>query len=251
METDFVYKRFLPDEINAVDNQGQTLLHRAIEREQEAVVQLLSNLPKSQIVWRVPYPGHKGNPRVDLDATIKDNCKRTPLYLSVATGNTRIVELVTKMTYNVDAPGPFNRTPLHLAVIKSMSEIVKFLVSQGASPLSRDKEGSTPIGVAAKIGSVIIVDILFKSSPAEELIASTSGTDSSSLLHLAAESDNIDTVVYLLSRLVDTRSRDLNGYTAAHIASRHGNVRTLRQLISTDRWLRDAINIDGFTLVHE
>ena len=154
METDFVYKRFLPDEINAVDNQGQTLLHRAIEREQEAVVQLLSNLPKSQIVWRVPYPGHKGNPRVDLDATIKDNCKRTPLYLSVATGNTRIVEvlfcesllhygvtylscvvlyvlikLVTKMTYNVDAPGPFNRTPLHLAVIKSMSEIVKFLVS--------------------------------------------------------------------------------------------------------------------------
>lgn len=150
-----------------------------------------------------------------------------------------------------DLPGPNSRMPLHVAVLKSLPGIVQILVNYGASPLSRDRERTTPIGLAAKTGSVQILEIFMAIIPESELFDATSGPDNSSLLHLAVQSQDLDVVFYLLKKGVSRRSKNLYGQTAAHIASRLGNPRILRHLLESDQWLRDESTPDGFTPLHE
>jgi ankyrin repeat protein len=96
-----------------------------------------------------------------------------------------------------------------------------------------------------------MLEIFMAIVPESELFVTTSGPECNSLLHLAVQSQNLDAVFFLLRRPVNRRSKNLNGQTAAHIASQLGNTRVLRQLLESDKWLLDETTPDGFTPLHE
>ena len=65
--------------MNKHDDSGQTLLHQAIESEQEDIVELIVS--------------HRS-----VKASVRDRQRRTALHLAVRTGNLRLVE-VNQYTY--------------------------------------------------------------------------------------------------------------------------------------------------------
>lgn len=83
------------DELNAADEMDRTILHLAVENRQEAIVQLLVDL-KSRGSER---SSRFGSSKVNVDATRKDNKKRTALYLAVQTKTKSLVEVISSCKY--------------------------------------------------------------------------------------------------------------------------------------------------------
>lgn len=66
------------DDANEVDQEGRTMLHCAVANEREAVVRLLATIRTSAR-------------HLMIDASVRDNRKRTPLYLAVQSGRMSLV----------------------------------------------------------------------------------------------------------------------------------------------------------------
>jgi hypothetical protein len=78
-----------------------------------------------------------------------------PLHRAVVEGNlNQIKQLCQSATAqnNIDAEDPHGNTALHLAVHLKKTEIVEYLLSQGANPLHRSKAGWTVLQEAQASG---------------------------------------------------------------------------------------------------
>ncbi|XP_062502501.1 ankyrin repeat and death domain-containing protein 1A-like [Corticium candelabrum] len=130
------------EDVNKADERGQTILHYAIESGHEDLV--------------LKLVCHRA-----IKASIRDQRKRSPLHLAVRSEKLCLVELVLRVTSNVDIFGPNDRTPLHVASLLSLPAIAQLLIDKGANPMIKDKEEMTPIGLAARKGCVPILDMIF------------------------------------------------------------------------------------------
>jgi ankyrin repeat protein len=223
------------DEVNKADSKGQLPLHHAVETKQEKLVELL-----------VSHNQTKGS--------TLDHRKRAAIHLAVRSKNLRIVDLVLRVTKDVDLLGANDRTPLHLAAVEGLPAIARLLLSRGANPLKRDRQQNTPIGIAAARGIMPMLVTIFQSSSlydVGELMRSTSGFNASSLLHLAVESGSGEAVVYLLQLGIDKRINDRGGCTVLHSACRMGHLPLIRLLVHSDRWLLNTVSDTGVTPLHE
>ena len=63
----------------------------------------------------------------------------------------------------LDIHNDMNQTALHLAVITNQPDIVNKLVMSGANPHIRDRNGNTPLHLAATQGNIDCVKELIKS----------------------------------------------------------------------------------------
>jgi ankyrin repeat protein len=95
----------------------------------------------------------------DLDA--RDKGGITPLHRAVRARSTSAVRALLKLGATVDAQSEKGSTPLHLATqstgaggtadsLAEQIEIIKLLLSHGASPTTKDKRGTTPIDWAKR-----------------------------------------------------------------------------------------------------
>lgn len=89
------YSVYFSADVNITDGEGRTMLHHAVENEREAVVRLLTELP-SQVHRKGPLRNAVGSAshKLEIDASIQDNRKRTALFLSVAGGKLSLVEVL-------------------------------------------------------------------------------------------------------------------------------------------------------------
>ena len=129
---------------------GKTLLHYAAAAAcPEVVAQLLD---------------------VGVHANVLDTGNHTPLYAAangrVAKSGPEIVRLLVHAGADVDHCGGVTRaTPLHMAARRGNVEIAKALIDAGASLLSRDCKGCTPLDRAIrcrKYAAVQILQVLIK-----------------------------------------------------------------------------------------
>ncbi|KAJ4841620.1 hypothetical protein Tsubulata_004914 [Turnera subulata] len=111
--------------INAVDADGLTALHRAILSKKQAVISYLL--------------------RESADPFVRDAEGATLIHYAVQTASIPAIKLL--LLYNVDINLPDNDgwTPLHLAVQGRRTDIVKLLLIKGADKTLKSQDGLTPL----------------------------------------------------------------------------------------------------------
>jgi ankyrin repeat protein len=61
--------------------------------------------------------------------------RRTPVFHAVAAHHSKCVDLLAEFGANIDVKcGPYNHTPLMLAISKGYNEIIAILLQRGAKP---------------------------------------------------------------------------------------------------------------------
>ncbi|CAH0025146.1 unnamed protein product [Clonostachys rhizophaga] len=139
-------------DINTEDYAGYTPLTDAVGRGHYEVVRLLLD--------------RGADPTVPSKAS-PCSCMWTPLNGAVCCGNTKI------LTQLLDAVGvhnlpvnPFGRSLIFFAVSHGRCEVVKLLIEMDENQTHlRDMYGSTPLGMAVRLGKEAVAQLLFNAAP--------------------------------------------------------------------------------------
>lgn len=112
--------------INGVDENGDTLLHKAVEGSNEEIIRCLIKHPEI----RIDFKGHDGD---------------TPLHRAARAGQKECIRILLEGNASVSAVNDKGETPLHLAVAKGDVECVRILLEHRASVRVLDNEQDTPM----------------------------------------------------------------------------------------------------------
>lgn len=110
--------------VNDRDNEGNSPLHLAIVKHNEAMVLYLIN---------------KG-----ADVNLKDKLGRSPLLLAVESENGFIVEMLLSKGADTNAADNNGITALHSACFTNFEFVINLLISEGVNVSVEDKNGQTP-----------------------------------------------------------------------------------------------------------
>jgi len=133
------------DLINAKDNEGETPLHW-----------LLKSTTASTAVLELLLEN-------GADINAKDNSSQGPLYEAVNAGNQVAVKILIERGVSInDQEDIFGRTALHVAVDATNLDMTVILVEGKAEVDIRDKNGMTPLAIAAQKGLTQIVQCFIK-----------------------------------------------------------------------------------------
>lgn len=127
-----------PQNVHVTDAGGRSLLVIAIENKQQDIVKLLL--------------------KYGADPNQATKAGFSPLARAVAVGNPKVIEILTAS--GAEFTQPDDHTILHAAIMQDQVQRVKLLLSSGVSLNNQDYHGSTPLHVAAWLGSNIILKIL-------------------------------------------------------------------------------------------
>ncbi|GLU02025.1 hypothetical protein SLE2022_192980 [Rubroshorea leprosula] len=119
-------------DIDEVDKDGLTALHKAIIGKKEAVISHLL--------------------RKGASPHIKDRDGATPLHYAVQVGAMQTVKLLIKHNVDVNVADIDGWTPLHIAVQSRNRNIVKVLLIHGADKTIRNKDGKTALDLSLCYG---------------------------------------------------------------------------------------------------
>ncbi|WRX10513.1 protein of unknown function DUF3447 - like 6 [Theobroma cacao] len=119
-------------DINAVDKNGLTAVHKAIIGKKQAITNYLL--------------------RESANPFVRDEDGATLMHYAVRTASTPTIKLL--LLYNVDINLQDNDgwSPLHLAVQARRTDIVKLLLIRGADKMLKNKDGLTPLNLCLYSG---------------------------------------------------------------------------------------------------
>ena len=169
----------------------------------------------------------------DVDLIAEDERGDTPLNVAASSGSLGIMKyLIEEKKCNPACAGYLFGTLLHSACENSDNlAVVKYLIEkQGVDLNVKDKQGNTPLNVAASCGSLAIVKYLITRRNCSPVCP---GFLCRTPLHNACEKDgNLDMVKYLVEKQeVDLNIKDAEGNTSMHVAALYGNLVILKYLI--------------------
>ena len=162
-------------DVKAADKEGQTLLHKAVERDKIAVAKFLisqgadvnarnnisSNTPFYEAIFHGRTEIAKFFASQGADVNVKNNWDGTPLYDAARLGQLEITKLLISKGANVHAEDLHGWTALHVAAREKHLEVVKFLVSEaGADIHAKTKDGKIALDIAKERGWSEIVHYL-------------------------------------------------------------------------------------------
>ncbi|XP_038890562.1 ankyrin repeat domain-containing protein EMB506, chloroplastic [Benincasa hispida] len=119
-------------DIDSVDEDGFSALHKAIIGRKDAVI------------------GHLL--RKGASPHITDKNGATPLHYAVQVGAKQIVKLLIKYKVDVNVADSDGWTPLHIAIQGRNRDITKILLVNGADRNRRNKDGKTPLDLSLCYG---------------------------------------------------------------------------------------------------
>ncbi len=120
----------------------------------------------------------------------------TALHFAAQNGNTEVVKYLIENGADIEAQDTIlSRSPMHLAAENGNLDCVKYLAEQGADLLDKDSYGATA-------------------------------------LHYAAKNNRLDIIKYLVSKKMDYTAKDVRGWTAMHYAACGGSIEIVRYLLA-------------------
>ncbi|KAK4857200.1 hypothetical protein QYF36_025598 [Acer negundo] len=167
-----------------------TALHEAVRCNHLDVVRILTNEDPS-----LPYDAN--------------TARETPLYIAAERGYAEILKKILSNCISPADHGPYDRTALHVAVIRNDEEMVTLLLAEERIHKSKqDQQGWTPLHFAAHLG---YIEILKKLLITDKSAAYKADNEGKTALHVAAGLGRVNVMQELMStcpsccELVDKR----------------------------------------------
>ncbi|XP_071085033.1 serine/threonine-protein phosphatase 6 regulatory ankyrin repeat subunit A-like [Haliotis cracherodii] len=214
--------------LTTVDDSGRNILHCAC---------VGGNV---QIVENIISHGS-----VDMTSTDKEG--QTPIMVAAKNGHKNVFDLLVKKGCSLTTVDDSGRNILHCACVDGNVQIIKYIISQGSVDLtSKDKEGQTPIMVAAKNGHKNVFDLLVNKG-----CSLTTVDDSGrNILHCACVGCNVLIVMYIISHgSVDLTSTDKEGQTPIMVAAKNGH-KNVFDLLVNKRCSLTTVDDSGRNILH-
>jgi len=134
-------------DVKLVDNQGFSLLHKAV---------LSSNLDLVQFL--LSTVDEKGDLLIDINATSDEGF--TPLHQAALHGSNKIIKLLLAKGASISVLSRLKATPLHLACTKDHVRAAELLLEKGAFVDAQDRSQRTPLHYACLFGHAKIITLL-------------------------------------------------------------------------------------------
>lgn len=143
----------------------------------------------------------------------------TPLHLLAGSGDNAVAmaTVLLQRGADVDARGRDAWTPLFAAVLAQRADVVALLLRHDALVDAREAMlgGASPLELAVSLGDVPIAELLISAGADIDARNRDGGT----ALHVAAFSEQRETVALLLGEGADPNARDARGATPLHMAA--------------------------------
>ena len=134
-------------DVDALDQDGWTPLHRAADRGYAGVVVALLAALGNDRAQRAVVNAH-------------DRWGVAPLHRAALNGHTEVVAALLEHGAAANVQDPNGRTPLHLAALNGHAEVVAVLLEHCADVNIQDRDVKTPLYWAAVDGNVAVVTAL-------------------------------------------------------------------------------------------
>ena len=210
--------------INATDNNNSTPLHIiAADRNDTEIFHLICKNPRREIEiqdnqGRAPLhiASESGNVQfarllIEQGANINlpDNDRNAPLHIALKNDKEEIANLLLEQPdINVNLKGNDLDTGLHIAVRKSCAAI-NWLLQKGADVNLCNKDGDTPVHIAAKEGYIEVIKQLTKEN-ADLTLSNEAGNRA---FDVALKGNKLAIAKFLLDKLGNNASlEDLDNY---------------------------------------
>uniref|UniRef100_A0A3B4D255 Ion transport domain-containing protein n=1 Tax=Pygocentrus nattereri TaxID=42514 RepID=A0A3B4D255_PYGNA len=218
-----------PEELNAQDDQGQTPLHWAVEKNQEESCSLLLEL--------------------GADPNILSMALMSPLHLAVSRECNNLL-LVSSGRVDVNLEGDLGNTPVMMACSHNNCQALHILFEYGAKLCHQNKLGHYAIHTVAFAGAKDAMEVILLKG--EELGVSTSvhvnylDKSKSSPLHLAVRGGNIEVIKLCIAKGAKVDQQQCDKSTALHFACTQGAIEAVKFMLLPYKQMEEIINIrDG------
>uniref|UniRef100_A0A1X7TBC2 Uncharacterized protein n=1 Tax=Amphimedon queenslandica TaxID=400682 RepID=A0A1X7TBC2_AMPQE len=199
-------------DINAITNNGQSLLHFASDSGSTLLVKALEEY--------------------NINCTV-DNDGMAPLHYAALSDSTSVLSyIISQYNLNANDTDTYGRTPLVYSCQSGSINSVKYLINNHKSdPNITDKYGMTYLHHSCRDGHIDITQYLIEVQHCDINKADNEGR---TLVHHAAWSGNFDLVQYLITEQgLSPTAVTKNGLTALHYASVSLNLSLVKESITT------------------
>ena len=142
-----------------------------------------------------------------------------PILEASSNGDLGKVKSLIEAEANINAKNKDGNTPLHLAAREGHENVVKLLVEAGVDIKAKDKYGNTPLHFAAREGNENMAKLLVDAKAGVNKKNSIGDTP----LHFAAGRGHEDVARFLVEAGADVKAKDSWGSTPLDAATRNGH----------------------------
>ena len=223
------------------DNNGWNELHFASQGGNPEVIELmLSHVPSIDSRTKkgcTPLMIAAGNDKLQAvkyllkqgaDPSLQDNNGWNVLHFASKGGNPEVIELMQSHMLSVDSRTKEGSTPLMIAAVTDKLQAVKYLLKQGADPSLQDNRGWNVLHSVSQGGNPEVIDLMLSHVPSIDSRTKKGYTP----LMIAAVTDKLQAVKYLLKQGADPSLQDNNGWNVLHFASQGGNPEVIELMLS-------------------
>lgn len=212
--------------VKVAENNGVTPLHTAaFKGDKELVIYLVEG-------------------GADIDAITHK--KDTPLYAACQQGNKEVAAYLINQGASINLAGNNGYTPLSIATEFGHNDLVAYLIENGASATTATIDvGHTPLHRAAEKGNRDAVRLLQPHS-----LVDARDKEGWSPLHLAACWGHTEIVKLLIDQYTCVDARGSNENTPLNLATQNGHEKIVRSLLNKGACVNTVRKNDSWTPLH-